>query len=270
MPVSFAVAEGYGTRLSARRYPTFVLFLEIPPNEIDVNVHPQKREVRLQNEEKVRAFVQQKVSALFAPSKSYVQLVAKPIDIPLALPTKLQEDTPQTFFTEPELTAVGLFGKFYFAEKDEQLFLFDLSAATKQLFLKEENANPPVPMLLPLHLDFAPHEAKKIREHLEEIEKLGIGIRAFGENSFIIDALTPHIPETRVRILIEEWLGERGEVRNVFARAASQKKKFTRYEAHELAEKILRECPDAPVYKPINEDDLERFIANQKVSASAI
>ena len=270
MPVSFAVEEGYGTRLSARRYPTFVLFLEIPPNEIDVNVHPQKREVRLQNEEKVRAFVQQKVSALFAPSKSYVQLVAKPIDIPLALPTKLQEDTPQTFFTEPELTAVGLFGKFYFAEKDEQLFLFDLSAATKQLFLKEENANPPVPMLLPLHLDFAPHEAKKIREHLEEIEKLGIGIRAFGENSFIIDALTPHIPETRVRILIEEWLGERGEVRNVFARAASQKKKFTRYEAHELAEKILRECPDAPVYKPINEDDLERFIANQKVSASAI
>ncbi|GAB5412386.1 MAG: hypothetical protein ChlgKO_15000 [Chlamydiales bacterium] len=269
LPVSFAVEEGYGTRLSTRRYPTFVLFLEIPPDEIDVNVHPQKREVRLQNEEKVRAFVQQKVSALFAPSKSYVQPVAKPVDIPLVLPTKLQEDTPQTFFTEPELIAVGLFGKFYFAEKEEQLYLFDLAAASEQLFLTEENRNVTVPMLFPLHLDFAPHEAKKIREHLTEMEEFGISIRSFGENSFIVDALSPHIPETRVREFIEEWLGERGEVRKVFAKAASQKKKFSRYEAHELAEKILRICPDRPVYKPIREEDLERFITNQKVSASA-
>lgn len=48
--VSFAVREGYGTALSTHRHPVYVLHLTIPGSCVDVNVHPQKREVRLRQE----------------------------------------------------------------------------------------------------------------------------------------------------------------------------------------------------------------------------
>lgn len=47
--MSYWVQEGYGTRLPVGRFPSFVLHLELPGDWIDVNVHPQKKEVRLKD-----------------------------------------------------------------------------------------------------------------------------------------------------------------------------------------------------------------------------
>ncbi len=55
--ISSKVLEGYGTRLSTHRYPLFVLHLHLPPDGVDVNVHPQKKEVRLREEEKLGQFL---------------------------------------------------------------------------------------------------------------------------------------------------------------------------------------------------------------------
>lgn len=48
--VAFALREGYGTMLPTQRYPIFVLHVQMPGDFVDVNVHPQKKEVRLRQE----------------------------------------------------------------------------------------------------------------------------------------------------------------------------------------------------------------------------
>lgn len=48
--LSHAVFQGYGNLIERSRYPQFVLFLQIPPHLVDVNVHPTKMEVRFANE----------------------------------------------------------------------------------------------------------------------------------------------------------------------------------------------------------------------------
>ena len=49
-----AIVAAYGDQLAPDRYPFAVLFLSLPANQIDVNVHPRKREVRFADEAGVR------------------------------------------------------------------------------------------------------------------------------------------------------------------------------------------------------------------------
>src|SRR5437773_9513949 len=52
--LNFALLEGYHTALMKGRYPVCSLFLELDPSEVDVNIHPSKREVKFHHEKAVR------------------------------------------------------------------------------------------------------------------------------------------------------------------------------------------------------------------------
>lgn len=56
-PIAYAVKDGYGTSLDAGRHPVFILHLTLPGDMVDVNVHPQKREVRLRQEHPLKELI---------------------------------------------------------------------------------------------------------------------------------------------------------------------------------------------------------------------
>ena len=60
--LGMALREGYHTALMKGKYPVCCLFLEIEPAEVDVNIHPAKREVKFHREREVRKFVADAVS----------------------------------------------------------------------------------------------------------------------------------------------------------------------------------------------------------------
>ena len=51
--LNHAVFEGYGSILPRERYPVSIIFLTIDFDQVDVNVHPAKREIRFSEESKV-------------------------------------------------------------------------------------------------------------------------------------------------------------------------------------------------------------------------
>jgi DNA mismatch repair protein MutL len=55
--LSYAVMEGFHTFVPKGRFPPAILFLEIDPAAVDVNVHPSKREIRFRSDPAVRSFV---------------------------------------------------------------------------------------------------------------------------------------------------------------------------------------------------------------------
>ena len=59
--VFHAVAEGYGAFLPKGHHPLFVLFLDVDPDHVDVNVHPTKREVRFSETDAIHQLVRRAV-----------------------------------------------------------------------------------------------------------------------------------------------------------------------------------------------------------------
>lgn len=74
--VQHAILEGYRTLLEKRRYPVAVLFLDLPPAQVDVNVHPTKHEVRFRERQQVHDFVQNAVRGRLMEESAAGSLVA--------------------------------------------------------------------------------------------------------------------------------------------------------------------------------------------------
>jgi len=55
--VQHAIMDGYRSLLAKGRYPVAVLFLDLPPEMVDVNVHPSKYEVRFREQRAVHDFI---------------------------------------------------------------------------------------------------------------------------------------------------------------------------------------------------------------------
>ncbi len=75
--VFHAVAEGYGSFLPKGCHPLFVLFLDVDPDRVDVNVHPTKREVRFAEPDMIHQLVRRAIrQAMGAPGRPSIVAVS--------------------------------------------------------------------------------------------------------------------------------------------------------------------------------------------------
>lgn len=88
--LNFALLEGYHTALMKGRYPVCCLFLELPPDEVDVNIHPAKREVKFHREMAIRRFVAEGVRQALHQFAQPTLPVAAPssASLPTAVPAQ--------------------------------------------------------------------------------------------------------------------------------------------------------------------------------------
>lgn len=119
--LQWAVREGYGTLLPKGMYPAAFLDIKVDLREVDVNVHPTKREVRISREREVASAVQDAVYCALHDEKIFAQ--------------KKEPDT-QTKLISPALEAA--FGKR--DAGDEMKYIRKRSA--EKTYLKTETASP--------------------------------------------------------------------------------------------------------------------------------
>ncbi|MEI6702689.1 MAG: DNA mismatch repair endonuclease MutL, partial [Deltaproteobacteria bacterium] len=83
--VQHAIMQAYRGVIDRGRYPVVALFIQLPPGEVDVNVHPTKHEVRFRRQSVVHDAIQAAVEEVLRPSP---WLVNKPAhSIPATAPT---------------------------------------------------------------------------------------------------------------------------------------------------------------------------------------
>lgn len=70
--VEEAVINAYHTKLMKGKYPTALIFLEVEPNEIDVNVHPSKKVVKFANQNAIFDLVKGEIEKFFTDDEDFI------------------------------------------------------------------------------------------------------------------------------------------------------------------------------------------------------
>ena len=70
--VEEAVINAYHTKLMKGKYPTALIFLEVEPNEIDVNVHPSKKVVKFANQNAIFDLVKGEIKKFFTDDEDFI------------------------------------------------------------------------------------------------------------------------------------------------------------------------------------------------------
>ena len=70
--VEEAVIDAYHTKLMKGKYPTALIFLEIEPSEIDVNVHPSKKVVKFANQNTIFDLVKGEIENFFTDDENFI------------------------------------------------------------------------------------------------------------------------------------------------------------------------------------------------------
>ena len=221
--VGVAIEEAYRGLLMEGRFPIAVVFLDVPPGEVDVNVHPNKREVRLSHEGDAFSSVQHAVrDALLAASPIaegeglLSQAVAAPPSLqpeltfasqereqsPLPEPAPVMEEAHAPLAPPPgasplsRLRVLGQIANTYIvADGPDGMYLIDQHAAHEsvlyyRLLRQWANSTPEVqPMLEPLPMGLTPQQMDALGEGRAVLERYGLLVEPFGDDTLLVRAV---------------------------------------------------------------------------------
>lgn len=239
-----ALVQAYHTMLMVGRYPLAMLFLDMPPEAVDVNVHPTKAEVRFRDTSRMFAAVQRAVRrALLAhtPVPEWKATSAFPVTgegfgsgdettrsaptipypaapSPYPPPTMLPSQ-PLPGAPHPILRLVGQVASAYLvAEGPDGLYLIDQHAAHERVLFermlaqREAVQGKPLPgqtLLEPATVELPPAAARALEDQLPLLGSLGFQVEVFGPGTFLvraIPALLAGMDATgALRVLVEDF-----------------------------------------------------------------
>ncbi len=233
LPITYAIREAYATRIDIDRHPIFVLHIGIPPALIDVNVHPQKREIRLREESVLKNYLRKAVNASFEskeshhfslPAFDFTQVACETLcEEPLHKTFVLQEPVLQTVLPIPEeIKPLGVHAHYLIVEASSVVTLcslrestgivwIDLMAAAKRIAFErclaaEQRGSQG--LLFPISFACSKAEAALLSNSLKELSTLGIHMRAVGPAAFLIETLPVDLEEKEVIGLLHEIAAE--------------------------------------------------------------
>ena len=217
----FAVAEAYQSQMPRGRFPIVMLSLAIPNEEVDVNVHPAKAEVRLRSEQEIARLVFHALQDALANvlpvsfsiddperdevNRSLRQRLTSSKSSNMMFSQDIGDNDPAVQGKSisqrdllPLLRVIGQLATTYIlTEGPDGLFLLDQHAAHERVRYESllASAKSPVSQSLfdPVVVNLKPLHAEIFEEQSSNLKMLGFDIESFGGNACIVRAVPPEL-----------------------------------------------------------------------------
>lgn len=224
--VNSAVMRAFSNLMERGRYPLAMLFLEMPPEQVDVNVHPQKAEVRFRKPKVVsdailNAIHEALMGAPFNlppaqrgplfPVRPYDSLSRHMTEAPPPIdkiipPEPIHPPVPENPSAEPErfeykkpgpYSSMGVLGhipnSFLVLYNENELVVMDHHAAHERILFdrllmlaSQEASAESQGLLIPAILEYSAVESRALAAHLVLLRKMGFTMEEFGDKAFIV------------------------------------------------------------------------------------
>lgn len=236
--LSGAIRAAYGDTLPKGRFPIFCLYIDVPSEFIDVNVHPGKTEVRFEDNALIRSLIVGSISRELNVSYSqttneiskeaiqrfstYNNLETKALPItffsnniepsvrsinePYKTIEQLEKDNSFDF---PLGVALAQFSKNYIISRNSDgIVIVDQHAAHERLVLEKMKAareNKSIEkqiLLLPEVINLDPIPLAMILDHIELMSEIGFVIEPFGEGMIVVREIPALLGDSDIKQII--------------------------------------------------------------------
>jgi DNA mismatch repair protein MutL len=209
-----AIRAAYSDILPRGRFPALVLFVSCSPEQVDVNVHPAKSEVRFRDSALLRSLIVTTIRDAVAKGsrageaaapRQMLSTMGQPHlqrSIPLdAWEASFQggfaEDPPPAFAPEPPTAPLGhargqLHDAYIVSETADGFIIVDQHAAHERIVyerLKRQFAESRIevqPLLIPAVVDLDPVSMSRLEGEAETLANLGLVLERFGQGAILV------------------------------------------------------------------------------------
>ncbi len=216
-----SVETAFEGLLMTGRHPVVILNVAIPPEEVDVNVHPSKLEVKFRNN-----------SAVFTAALKILRDTLSKSPLPgvhlegeNAEAQSLWERFPHAASTLPTLQTLGqLSSSYILAEGEGGLYLIDQHAAHERILFdkimaQRASKKPNIQgMLEPLSIELSPSQEEVMKHEQGLLAEFGFSIEPFGARTYLIRAVPAMLDGTNLVETLKELLDEVGAERDAAQR----------------------------------------------------
>lgn len=240
--IQHALFQGYGSRLMKGQFPVAVLFINIPFDRVDVNVHPTKHEVKFAEQKKIHDAVTGVVAERLgladqpewsAPgvqkSRSSTEQpgISEPaVDFGISEKEIKSQHPVSSIQTElwtrkrfGDLKVIGQFHDTYIlCESADGLVLIDQHAAHERIIFEQlknrllASKKSAQKLLIPETVDLGYREAKILEGLIPDLNELGLEIEPFGGNTFVIKSVPALLENKEVKPLVIEIVEKMAQI----------------------------------------------------------
>ena len=249
--VNHAIRQAYQEHLYQGRHPAYVLFLDMAPAQVDVNVHPTKHEVRFREARLVHDFllsclqqalagggteapgqsrnrgdgVAQPKSSLHRPDAVSGRPAAATVREQIASYKRLhdaqaesREEEPDTPVSPPWLLVDELYGQYALVRQGERFLLVDIRQARERLFrdrlnsARETGKVASQPLLLPHQVELERAPAAALERYGRQLLDLGMEITSTAPGVAVVRRLPGILGVCDVNRMVPSILADLAEV----------------------------------------------------------
>ena len=219
--INKTITDFYHNYMPPEKYPYVVLYINVDPSLIDVNIHPTKSDVKFSKMATLTMLIEDSLKEAFKKESLIPTITNDKFNLDFYEGSKLDFientsfDLTETYLdlkqyeeveidTKEKFRVIGIFRKTYIIlENIDGLYLVDQHAAAEKInfekvlkYLLEDNKTS-IDLLVPIHLELEKNDLLLFDK--DKCKDLGFDIEVFGENDLVIRSVPSYLKDDNLK-----------------------------------------------------------------------